>query len=318
MYKDFYGFSEMPFALTPDPKFLFLARSHFEALSSMISGILDRKGVIVVSGEAGVGKTTIIYALLKDLDKKLKIVFIFNPKLDFQQLLENILRELEVPLREQEKKLPFILFKFKKYLNERLTRDETLAVVIDEAQSLNEEVLKDLLRLSSQDTPGAKLLQTILVGHSELEAKMVPEKPRSFQNRTVTHRQIRPLTREEGRGYIRHRLNLVGRDISEIFTSEAVNRIWEFAGGIPRVMNLICDRALFIGYNNSSPLIDSKIVKEAIKDFTHLRPLKSEVLGTVLNLGKPSNRTLRIWILILSIGIFLLSMSKILTVIFRK
>jgi len=318
MYKNYYGFSEEPFALNHDPKFLFLARSHFEALSAMMSGIQEKKGIIIISGEAGVGKTTLIYALLNDLSEKLKTAFIFNPRLDSKELLEIILRDLEVPMREGEKKLPSLLLQFRKYLNERLLREETVAIVIDEAQSLEEEVLEVLLRLSSPDIPAAKLLQTVLVGHPELEVKLDAEKLRPFQNRITVRRQVGPLTREEGRGYIKHRLKVVGRDISEIFTSEAINRIWEFAGGIPRVINLLCDRALLIGYSKSSPIIDSKIVKEARQDFTHLRPRKSEIQRSPSSQKKPRYRVIRILFLIFAVCVFVLSLSKVLTLIFRK
>jgi general secretion pathway protein A len=318
MYKNYYRFSEEPFALNHDPKFLFLARSHFQALSAMMSGIQEKKGIIIISGEAGVGKTTLIYALLKDLNEKLRTAFIFNPRLDSKELLEIILRDLEVPIREGEKKLPSLLLQFRNYLNERLLREETVAVVIDEAQSLEEEVLEVLLKLSNPDIPAAKLLQTILVGHPELEMKLDAEKLRPFKNRITVRRQVCPLTRDEGRGYIKYRLKVVGRDISEIFTSEAINRIWEFAGGMPRVMNLLCDRALLIGYSKSSPIIDSKIVKEVIQDFTHLRPRKSEILRSLPSQKKPSYSVIKILFLIFSVGVFVLSLSKILTLIFRK
>lgn len=281
MYKEFYGFLEEPFALHPDPKFLYLARSHWEALSSMMSGIKERRGIISITGEVGVGKTILIHALLKDLSERIKTAFIFNPKLDFPDLLKNILRDLEVPLGEGERDPPSLILRFREYLNERLGRDETVTVIIDEAQSLDERVLEELGRLSSPDTPAAKLLQIVLVGQPELEVKLNSEKLRSFKKRIALNRQISPLTREEGRGYLKHRLKLVGRSISEVFTADAVDRVWEFAGGIPRVMNLVCDRALLIGYSDSRPIIDSKIIKEAIKDYDSLRPRKFRALRSL-------------------------------------
>ena len=299
MYKEFYGFSEEPFDLNPDPKFLYLSPSHNEALSSMMSGIKERKGLMVITGEVGVGKTILIYALLKDLSEKIKTAFIFQPRLDFKDLLKYILRDLEVPIQEKEENTRSLIDQFRKYLNERLTRDETVTIVIDEAQSLEDEVLEDLGRLSSPGPSPANLLQILLVGQTELEVRLNSEKLRSFQKRVALHHKIKPLTQEEGRGYIRHRLKLAGRSISEVFTSDAVDRICKFAEGIPRVMNLICDRALLIGYSDSRPIIDSKIAKEAIKDFSYLQPRKSGIFRPVFYQLKSRYKTIGIAFLLL-------------------
>jgi len=279
MYKKFYRFTEEPFALSPDPKFLYLARTHKEALYAMVSGIKERRGLIVITGEVGVGKTILIHSVLKDLSENIKTAFIFQPRLDFKDLLKGILLDLEVRLGGNEENIASFLFQFRNYLNERLARDETVAIVIDEAQSVDENVLEDLCRLSSLDTPATQMLQILLVGQPELEVKLNSEKLRPFQKSIAIHRRISPLTREEGRGYMRHRLKLVGRSISEVFTSGAVNRIWEFAEGIPRVINLLCDQALLIGYGDSQNIIDSKIVNEAIQSFDHLRPRKVGILS---------------------------------------
>lgn len=305
MYKEFYGFAVEPFTLNPDPRFLYMASSHFEAFSSMMSGIQERKGIIVITGEAGVGKTTLIHALLKDLSEKIKTAFIFQPKLDFQDLLKNILRELEVPIRKEEEDILSLMVQFRKYLDESLIQDDTVTIVIDEAQSLDEKVLEDLGRLTNPDTPAAKLLQILLVGQPELEVKLNSEKLRPLKERVTVHRQVRPLTQEEGREYIKYRLKVAGRDLSEIFASEAVDRIWEFAEGIPRVMNLLCDRALLIGFNDSAAIIDLKIVKEAMKDFSYLQPPKSEILRPAFLQLKAHYKVMGIFfLLVLGFGVY--------------
>jgi len=311
MYKEFYGFSEEPFALNPDPKFLYLAPSHYNALASMISGIKERKGLVVITGEVGVGKTILIYALLKDLSEKIKTAFIFHPRLDFESLLQHILRDLDVPIGEGEEKLPSLLLLFNRYVLGRLARDETVTIIIDEAQTMEERVLENLGRLSSPGTPAGRLVQTLLVGQPELEVKLNSEKLRSLKKRVAIQCQINPLTREEGRAYVKHRLGLVGRDLTDVFTLEAVNRVWEFAHGVPRVINLLCDRALLIGYSKSSPIIDSEIVKEAIKDFEYLRPPKPGILRPVLPSLKFPYRTSYLFIFLLflffiGLGVFFL------------
>ncbi len=304
MYKKYYGFSEDPFALNPDPKFLYLALGHWKALSSMMSGIKERKRLLVITGEVGVGKTILIYALLKDLTEKIKTAFIFNPRLDFKNLLKTIFQDLEIPLEGKEENVPSLLLQFNQYLQERLARDETVAVIIDESQGLEEKVLEEILKLATLDIPAAKALQVLLVGQPELEEKLDSPRLRNWREKIAIRGQVRPLTREEGRGYIRHRLKLVGRSMSEVFTSEAVNRIWEFAGGIPRVINLLCDRALLIGYTNSSPMIDSKIADQAVQDFKYLKTPKSQILRPVSSLAKSRYGVGALVLLLIGLGVF--------------
>jgi general secretion pathway protein A len=304
MYKKFYGFSEDPFALTPDPKFLYLALGHWKALSSMMSGIKEKKRLIVITGEVGVGKTILIHALLKDLTEKIKTAFIFNPKLDFKNLLKTILQDLEIPLEGKEEDVRSLMLQFNKYLQERLARDEIVTVIIDESQALEEKVLEEVLVLATLDIPAGKALQVLLVGQPELEEKLNSPKLRHWKHKIAIHGQVRPLTREEGRGYVRHRLKLVGRSVSEVFTSEAINRIWEFAGGIPRVINLICDRSLLIGYTNSSPMIDSKIADQALQDFKYLKTPKSKILRPLSFLVKSRYGVGILVLLLLSLGVF--------------
>lgn len=272
LYNQFYGFSEAPFNLSPDPQFLYLAPSHHEALSSMISGIKERKGFMVITGEVGTGKTTLIRAMLRDMDEKIKTALISHTKIGFDDLLKNILSNLGVPFTEENRLN--LTHCINAYLEERLSRDETLVIIIDEAQNLEEEIFEGLDGLTSPESAAAELLQIILVGQPELEYKLGFKRLQRFKQRIAVRRQIRNLTRGEGKEYIEHRLKVVGRNIDEVFTPEAVNWIWEFAEGIPRVINLICDFALLIGYFNSSPTIDLKIAKDASNEFTNLRTPK--------------------------------------------
>ena len=263
MYNEFFGFTEEPFRLTPDPSFFFMTKGHGEALSSLTSGIKERKGIITITGDVGTGKTTLIYALLKDMNHSTKTSFIFNPRLTFKQLLKAILWDLKVPGAGNS--TCNLLQKFDLYVRERSARDETVLIVIDEAQNLSSGVLEHLGRFCQRETPAAKF-QTLLVGQLELEANLNAEELRDFKNRIALHRRLSPLNWEESKAYIDHRLKIVGSGISRVFTPEAVDRICGFAKGIPRVINTICDRALLAGYRLSIPKIDAMIAKRVISE----------------------------------------------------
>jgi type II secretory pathway predicted ATPase ExeA len=262
MYREYFGFSEDPFNLTPDPDFLFLATSHRQGLSSMMSGIERRMGLITIMGDVGTGKTTLIYTLLKDLKDKLKIVFIFNPRLTFKQLFKAILEELKVPVGRENTYT--LLQKFKLFLRERMAEDETVVIIIDEAHQLSGKVLSNLGWFLEEDYPALKLLQILLVGQPELESKLDSEELRLLKKKITIQYRLLPLNREESKGYIDHRLKVVGSSSSKIFTPEAIDLICEFAEGTPRVINKICDGALFAGYDASTQIIDAKIIKDVI------------------------------------------------------
>jgi type II secretory pathway predicted ATPase ExeA len=264
MYTEFYNFSEMPFNLTPDPKFLYLTPSHREALAAMLYGIKERKGIISVTGEVGTGKTTLIHSLLKKCNEGIKTVFIFYTNITFENLLKNILFELELPIIEEEKTA--LLHQLNNYLIQRLSCDENVVVIIDEAQNLFSKVMEELRMLSNLETPKSKLLQLVLVGQPELEVKLDSGNLRQLKQRIGIRRQISALSREECIKYIDHRLNLVGSSTSRIFTSEAIALICDYAKGIPRTINILCDNALLIGYGLSQKKINGDIIHEVIRD----------------------------------------------------
>ena len=270
MYTHFYGFSEKPFNVTPDPRFLFLTESHQEALSSMIYGIKERRGFISVSGEVGTGKTTLIHHLLDTLDRKVKAVFLYETQITFEQLLKEVLLELELPAGDGDK--PSLIRQLNHYLIQILARDETLAILIDEAQNLSKEVMEELRMLSNLETSSSKLLQIVFVGQPELESKLNSKDLRQLKQRIGIRRQVRPLTGEESTKYIAHRLNLVGSSTSGVFTPEAVSLICQYARGIPRTINILCDNAFLIGYGLSREKIDAAIIHEVIRDMDGLVP----------------------------------------------
>ena len=268
MYKEFYGFPDYPFSLTPDLRFLFLAISHYEALASMVAGVRERKGITLITGEPGTGKTTLIYALLKDLSEKIKTAFVYHTTIDFPDLLKEALQDLGV--RSHGNSLPELLSLFGQYLQERLAQDETVAIIVDEAQNLGVEVIRNLLGLSQRDSSAAKLVQIVLVGQTDLEAKLDSQELQAFSSQIAIRRRIRPLNPKECAEYIDHRLKVVGSSSAKIFTPEAIDQISRFSGGIPRIINILCDNALMAG-STIRPKIDEKIAAKTIQQMDYLQ-----------------------------------------------
>jgi general secretion pathway protein A len=254
MYNEFYGFSEKPFEVTPDPRFLYLTPSHREALDSMIDGIKNRRGFISITGEAGTGKTTLIHSLLNSLGEKVKTIYIFHSTITFKELLKTILSELDLGVGEESE--PAFLYRLVKYLTQ-MGADETLAIIIDEAQNLAEEVMQELQMFSDLE---AKAIQVVLVGQPESQGLS------QFKQRIRIKHQIRALTGEESMDYIDRRLRLVGRSSSQMFTPKALSMICSYVQGIPRIINILCDNAFLMGYNLSQKKIDVDIIREVIKD----------------------------------------------------
>lgn len=273
MYNEFYSFSENPFNVTPDPKFLFLTASHREALASMIYGINQRKGFISVSGEVGTGKTTLIHHLLQTMDPQIKSVFVCQTHISFEDLLRNILLELD--LKPADENRASLIRQLNDYLIQKLALDENLVIFLDEAQNLSREVLEDLRMLSNLETANFKLVQIVFVGQPEFEQMLNTPELRQLKQRIGLRREILPLTNLESRQYIEHRLKLVGSNSAQVFTDEAVALVVRYAEGIPRTINMICDNALLIGYSLSRKRVDEKIIHEVLTDMGFLETKKT-------------------------------------------
>jgi general secretion pathway protein A len=261
MYEGFYGFSEDPFSFGPDPRFLCLTPSHAEAYSGMLSGIRERKGLTVITGDPGIGKTTLVRALLAELDEKVRTAFIVFTLMEFGDLLKSILHGLGIPTEGED--TPALLEMFYRYLSER-PEGETVAIIIDEAQGLDVNVLNDLMRLWNAPDPCSPL-QTVLIGQPELEEKLDLQEMRGLRDKIAFRHRVRALTRQESSVYIDHRLRIVGSSSAAVFKPGAVRRICDGAAGNPRVINMVCDAVLLIGHSRQRRKINAKIVNEAIE-----------------------------------------------------
>ena len=263
MYLDFYGLEEKPFNATPDPKFLYLSPGHREALAQLAYGVQENKGFIILTGDIGTGKTTLIHALLQRLDGNTAVSFVFNSTLPFDGLLEYMLEDLGIgKVRESRAQR---LFALNNFLIERRRAGQNTLLILDEAQNLDSATLEEVRLLSNFETPTEKLLQILLAGQPELKAKLELPGLRQLKQRIGLRCNLPRLTLEETRGYIRHRLRVAGARDLGLFTDRAANRIAEYAGGIPRVVNIICDHCLLMGYAEQKRRIERGITEEAIK-----------------------------------------------------
>ena len=261
MYNQFYGFSENPFDLIPNPRFLYLTRSHRDALSSMTQGIKNRNGFVSVTGDVGTGKTSLIYSLLDNLGEKVKTVLIFHTTLTFNELLRTILSELHLAAEKEE--TTDLLRQLTQYVLQIGSRNESLAIIIDEAQDLPANVMKDFKMLTHL---GAKGMKVIFVGQPSFEDKLKSEDLKPLKQSIEIRRRIKGLSEEDSSKYIDHRLRLVGSSSAQIFSPEALSLICRYSRGIPRVINTLCDNALLTGYRSSQKKIDIDVVRGVIKN----------------------------------------------------
>ena len=217
-----------------------------------------------ITGEVGTGKTTLIHFLFHCLDERVKTVFIVHPLITFEELLSIILLNLDQVVREETKQA--LLSQLSEYLMEKMGEDETLVVIIDEAQNLPVEVMEEIERLFEVNPRVAQRLEVIFAGQPEFQNKISTPRLRQFNQKIGLRCQINALTKEESKKYIDHRLKLVGSKSWEVFTPKAISMIIGYARGIPRIINILCDNAFMIGYGLSKRRVDEDIIRKAIKD----------------------------------------------------
>jgi general secretion pathway protein A len=263
MYLGFYGLREAPFRPTPDPRFLFQSARHREALAQLVYGVQERQGFIVLTGEIGTGKTTLLRTLLERLDATTPVAYVHNSALGIEGLLEYILQDWGV--KSTASTHAQRLFELNEFLIDQHRQGRSPVLVIDEAQNLSLETLEAIRLLSNFETTHEKLIQILLVGQPELKDKLNAPELRQLKQRVGLRCHIGPLTAEEIRLYIRHRLRVAGAVDAGIFTDAAVQKIADYSRGVPRVVNIVCDHCLLSGYADSKRRIDRDVVDEAIE-----------------------------------------------------
>lgn len=259
MYCQFYGLKERPFNVTSDPNFFFLSRHHKEALSHLSYGITQRKGIIVLTGEIGTGKTTLCRFFLNRLEANYKTAFIFNPYASEIQLLDAILRDFGLNIGAKPK--ISYMWEFNRFLVREAAKGNNVVLIVDEAQNLTPRQLEQVRLLSNLETEKDKLMQIILVGQPELKNRLDLYELRQIQQRIMVRYHIMPLDKDELKDYIGHRLEVAGSAKNISFSEEALKMICDFSCGIPRVVNIICDRALLAGFVAETYAIGEDIIK---------------------------------------------------------
>lgn len=267
MYTAFYGLRELPFDLSPNPKYLLMTPRHREALANLQYGISSRKSITLLLGEAGTGKTTLVRAALEsDACRGARILHLNNPALRRGEFIEFLARGFELGQQAMTSKTT-MLHELDRVLRERRAAGETIALVIDEAQSLSHELLEEIRLLANIETSTEKLLPVVLAGQPELADRLNETSLRQLKQRVALRCHLGLLDASETVGYIAGRLRVAGGDAAQIFTREAVQIIVDRSAGVPRTINVICDNALVGGFAAGTKPVDAKIVRDVCDEF---------------------------------------------------
>jgi general secretion pathway protein A len=286
MYNEYFGLSEAPFSIAPDPRYLYMSRQHREALAHLIYGIGSNGGFILLTGEIGAGKTTVCRCLLEQMPEKTNVALLLNPKLEAIELLATICDELKIPYPEGGTSIKSLVDRINEYLLEANAAGYKTVVIIDESQNLDTRVLEQLRLLTNLETNQRKLLQIIMLGQPELLQILERPDMEQLTQRITARYHLHALTRDEVAEYIRHRLGVAGLR-GDVFPSSTVTLLYKLTGGVPRRINVLCDRALLGAYVQNSHSVDRKTLLKAA----------DEVFGKGSVQGAASNYMLA-WVLV--------------------
>ena len=278
MYCKHFGFSQKPFDVTPDHRFLYLTHQHREALSAIMYGIKERRGFVALVGEAGTGKTTLLRAALSRLDKNTKAAFIFNSDLPFLQVMALILDELGILKGVKKLTLISAFRRLNDFAIKQFSTGCNVVIMVDEAQNYDPKTIEGLRLLSNLESGEHKMIQVVLAGQPGLDSKLSKRAMQQFAQRISLRRTTAPLAEQDTYEYIQHRLKIVGYRGSGLFSKKAMNLIWLHSEGIPRKINILCDNVLLNAYGMGVKKIKAITVAEAINDLSFGHSSKTAVL----------------------------------------
>jgi general secretion pathway protein A len=264
VYLDYYGLTEPPFDITPNPRFLFYSAKHREAFNHLLYGIRERKGFVQLTGEVGAGKTTLCRAMLEQLNGHYSTALILNPVMNAEELIKAVAIEFGLDVKGLDR-LDCIAA-INNFLLWQVEQGRDAVLIIDEAQDLTDELLEQVRLLSNLETDDRKLLQIVLFGQPELRDRLNNPKLRQLRQRITVRYHLQPLNRPEINHYIQHRLEVSGAKDGPRFTQPAIWRIHHYSGGIPRLVNAVCDKALLAGFINQTEKLDYRVIGVAIKE----------------------------------------------------
>ncbi len=264
MYLEYYGLTEPPFTITPNPRFLFFSAKHREAFNHLLYGVRERKGFVQLTGEVGAGKTTLCRAMLEQLGNRYATALILNPVLDADHLMKAIAMEFGLDAHAMDRLE--ILWLLNHFLLARAEQGQDAVLIIDEAQDLTDELLEQVRLLSNLETDDHKLLQIVLLGQPELRDRLNNHHLRQLRQRITVRYHLRSLSRYEVSRYVQHRLEVSGAKRGPYFTRPALWRIYNYSRGIPRLMNAVCDKCLLAGFVQQSQRISYRMVGRALRE----------------------------------------------------
>jgi general secretion pathway protein A len=284
MYKEYFGLRANPFNVNPDPRYLFLTRHTEEALACLTYGIQSRKGFVLLTGEVGTGKTTLVNKLLEWLRlQQVATAFVFNSRMNVPQFLDYMMTDFGIPCDSRSKSQ--ILLRLYNWLLDRYRAGETAVLIVDEAQNLSDELLEEIRLMTNLETFTEKLLQIVLVGQPELEHRLKQPNLRQLRQRLTLRAKTHVLSAEECKAYVAQRLRIAGSNGQQIFDPDALAAIQFYSGGIPRVVNLLCEHCLVSAFVDQQTLVTRTIVDGVARDFdladNPIATADSELVGAI-------------------------------------
>jgi len=283
MYQSYFGLAEAPFSIAPDPRYLYMSQRHQEALAHLLYGVQGGGGFVLLTGEVGAGKTTVCRCLLEQIPESCDVAYIFNPKLTVAELLSTICAEFGIVHPPGEPSIKVYVDCINAYLLDAHARGRHTVLIIDEAQNLGADVLEQLRLLTNLETNQRKLLQIILLGQPELAQMLAQPELRQLAQRIIARYHLEPLARQEIGAYVLHRLGVAGMQ-RQLFPAALMGRLYRLSGGIPRIINLLCDRALLGAYVQNKERVDRATLMQAAGEVFHKAPRRSLVLPLMAGL----------------------------------